>query len=108
MSPGARITNAEIPANLMAKGGRQRLARIDDGNGESAELDPMATGCEAIGEFEIGTEKVAQRFEPADFSKMLFGGSHHGPEHEIERAISEKPRDQHARREVGAVAESFE
>src|SRR5690348_3413390 len=108
MSPRARIADAETPANLMTKDGGQPLARIDDGNGESAELDAMAARGEAMAEFIIVTEIIDQGFEAADFGQMLFGGRHHGAEHEIERLISQKPRDQHARSEIGAVAESFE
>ena len=108
MSPGARIADAEIPTNLMAKSGGQPLGRIDDGNGELAEIDAMAVGGEAIAEFVVVAKIIDQRFEAADFSEMLFSGRHHGAQHEIERAIAEEPRDEDARREVGAIAESFE
>src|SRR5579863_10065118 len=107
MSPGTGIADAEVPTDLMAKSGGQPLGRIDDGNGKSAELDAMAARGEAMAEFVIVAEIVGQRFEATDFGKVLFGGRHHGTEHEIERPIAEKPRDQHAGREVGAVAESF-
>ena len=76
--------------------------------GNWTECDAMAARGEPIAEFVIVAKIIDQRFEAADFSETLFSGRHHGAQHEIERAITEEPRDEDTGREVRTIAESFE
>ena len=82
--------------------------RVDDVHRKAAQLDAMAARGEAVAELVVVAEIIDQRFEAADFGEMFFRGGHHRAEHEIEFASAEEPRDEHARREIRAVAERFE
>ncbi len=81
--------------------------RINDVHGKAAQLDAMAARGDAIAEFVVVAEIVDERFEAADFGEMPFRGGHHRAEHEIELPPQE-PRDEDARREIRAIAESLE
>src|ERR1700722_6247137 len=106
MAPRTRIADAQVPAQLVAKSVAQRFVRINDVHREAAQLHAITARHDAVPQFVIVAEIIGQRFEPADFSEVLLGSSHHRAQHKIESA--EKPRHQHAGSEVGAVAQRFQ
>src|SRR5271154_1264566 len=106
MPGGTRKADAHIPAQLVAKRVGERLARINDRNWKSAELDAMAARGNAIAQLVIVGKMVHQRFEAADFSEALLSSGHGGAQREIHR--SEQPRNQNSRGKVRAVANRLE
>ena len=76
--------------------------------GKRAELDAMAARGDAVAELVVVAEIIGERFEAADFGEAPLGSRHHGAEHEIEAATATEPCDEHAGREIGAIAERFE
>src|SRR6202041_1957976 len=106
VSPGARVTNAEIPAKLVAKGVADRFSRVYDIYRKPAQLDPAAAHADAIAEFIVVAEVIHERFKYADFGEVLLRGGHHRAEHEAHAA--KKPCDQDSGREIGAIAQGLE
>src|SRR5580704_3606420 len=106
MSPRPRVADAQVPAKLMPKRIANRFMRVTDGHRKTAQLHTIAARLDSVPQLVIIAKIISQRFESADLTEVLLGSRHNRAQHEVEPA--EKPRDQHARSEVGAVAQRFE
>src|SRR6202035_2327943 len=102
MTPGTRVADAEVRAELVPKCISYCFSRVNDVHGKTAQLNAIASRGDAIAELVVVAEVIRQGFESADFGQVLFRRCHHRAQHEVDS--TEIAGDEYARREVGAIA----